>query len=193
MCVHSHDMDHDDGGYGSEYSLCVRGTDCGDCGSRLADEEGPPRSRPTRSSGTAPKAAHRRAAEARMIGAVVGVPARRRRRRAPADALRARRRQRRGGGGADALTELFLLWQPARRQEADAVNNTLLLNFNHSTRNTGAALWCWEGDVVEMPALHGPRVGQFLGGAAVRAERVELGQGTQSPILKRCAAGWPSG
>ena len=41
MCIHSHDMDCDDGGYGSEYSLCAFGTDCGDCGSRamrLAEE-----------------------------------------------------------------------------------------------------------------------------------------------------------
>ena len=93
MCVHSHDMDCDDGGYGSEYSLCVRGTDCGDCGSRLASEEEPAALAPDALvEQQHAKAAHRRAAEARVVGAVVGVGAlaaaavaRRRRRAASAD------------------------------------------------------------------------------------------------------------
>ena len=32
FCVHSRDGDCDDGGPGSEYSLCSPGTDCADCG-----------------------------------------------------------------------------------------------------------------------------------------------------------------
>ena len=31
FCVHSRDGDCDDGGPGSEYSLCARGSDCNDC------------------------------------------------------------------------------------------------------------------------------------------------------------------
>ena len=38
-CEYAHDGDCDDGGPGSDYSLCEYGTDCADCGPRPADRE----------------------------------------------------------------------------------------------------------------------------------------------------------
>ena len=75
-CFASHDMDCDDGGYGSEYSLCAYGTDCGDCGSRssrLAGEEEPAALAPDALVEQQRAKAMRH--EARAVGAVVGVGA----------------------------------------------------------------------------------------------------------------------
>jgi hypothetical protein len=41
-CSHSVDTVCDDGGVGSEFSLCSLGTDCDDCGERFCDIASPP-------------------------------------------------------------------------------------------------------------------------------------------------------
>lgn len=39
-CTYAFDGECDDGGWGSEYSLCSIGTDCGDCGTRYVADDG---------------------------------------------------------------------------------------------------------------------------------------------------------